>query len=92
MTCNDTCIANCCLVAVYVVYTFLCFELYTFLCLLLGLLGGQVVKALDCVCCWGCLVAKWLKRWTADPGVPGSSPTIATGVFHLGVYSALPKK
>ena len=40
----------------------------------------------------GCLVAKWLKRWTTDPGVPGSSPTIATGIFfHLGVYSALPK-
>ena len=34
-----------------------------------------------------------VKRWTADPGVPGSSPTIATGIyFHLGVYSALPKK
>ena len=32
-----------------------------------------------------CLVAKWFKRWTADP--------IATGIyFHLGVYSALPKK
>ena len=24
------------------------------------------------------LAAKWLKRWTTDPGVPGSSPTIAT--------------
>jgi len=23
---------------------------------------------------------------------PGSSPIIATGIFHLGVYSALPKK
>ena len=38
------------------------------------------------------MVAKWLKRWTTDSGVPGSSPTIATGIFHLGVYSALPKK
>ena len=26
-------------------------------------------------------MAKWLKRWTTDPGVPGSSPTIATGIF-----------
>ena len=26
-------------------------------------------------------MAKWLKRWTTDPGVRGSSPTIATGIF-----------
>ena len=28
-------------------------------------------------CAGGCLVARWIKRWTTDPGVPGSSPTIA---------------
>ena len=37
-------------------------------------------SSLECIAV-GCLVAKWLKRWTADPGVPGSSPTIATGIF-----------
>ena len=31
--------------------------------------------------CPGCLVAKWLKRWTTDPGVPGFSPTRATGIL-----------
>ena len=38
-------------------------------------------------------IHQWLKRWTTDPGVPGSSPATATGIFfHLGVYAALLKK
>ena len=43
-----------------------------------GLLGGQYYLHVY----RGCLVAKWLKRWTTDPEVPGSSPTqIATRIF-----------
>jgi len=37
---------------------------------------------------------KWLKRWTIDPGVPGSSPTIAAGIFFSprSLLSSAPKK
>ena len=43
---------------------------------------------------WGCLVAKWLKHWTADPGVPGSSPTISNRDFFFTQESTqlCPKK
>ena len=37
----------------------------------------------------GCFVAKWLKCWTVDLEVPGSSPTRQQGFSYL-VYSALP--
>jgi len=32
------------------------------------------------------MVAKWLKRWTADLSF---SPTRQQGFFHLGIYTAL---
>jgi len=40
---------------------------------------------------WGCLVAKWLKCWTADLEVSGSGLTGNRDFFLFRVHSAWPK-
>jgi len=37
-------------------------------------------------------VAKWLKHWTTDQGSQVPALLEKQGFFHLGVYSAQPKK
>jgi len=54
--------------------------------------GGDVKPSVPG--CWlvlalSCLVAKWLKCWTADQEVPGSGPTGNRDFFLFRVYSAL---
>ena len=41
---------------------------------------------------WGLKVAYWLKHWTADRKVQGSSPTCSRDLFLFWVHSALPQK
>jgi len=41
---------------------------------------------------WGCLVAKWIKRWTTDLEVPGSGPTGNRDFSLFRVHSALTQK
>ena len=38
----------------------------------------------------GLLVAYWLKHWTTDQKIQGSSPTSSTDLFLFWVHSALP--
>ena len=40
----------------------------------------------------GLKVAYWLKHWTADRKVQGSSPTCSRDLFIFWVHSALPQK
>ena len=40
----------------------------------------------------GLLVIYWLKHWTADRNVQGSSPTCSRDLFLFWVHSALPQK
>ena len=41
---------------------------------------------------WGLLVAYWLKHWTTDRKIQGSSPTSSRDLFLFWVHSALPQK
>ena len=38
------------------------------------------------------LVAYWLKHWTTDRKIQGSSPTCSRDLFLFWVHSALPQK
>ena len=40
----------------------------------------------------GLLVAYWLKHWTTDRKIQGSSPTSSRDLFLFWVHSALPQK
>ena len=49
----------------------------------------------SCTCktlLWGFLVAYWLKHWTTDRKIQGSSPTCSRDLFLFWVHSALPQK
>ena len=41
---------------------------------------------------WGLKVTCWLKHWTVDRKVQGSSPTCSRDLFLFWVHSALPQK
>ena len=49
-------------------------------------------KAVHALLVWGLLVAYWLKHWTVDRKVQGSSPTCSRDLFLFWVHSALPQK
>ena len=59
------------------------------------------IKQQEKICCYpdkpyvktneGCLVAKWLKHWTADLEVSGSSPTREQGSFIQESTQLCPK-
>jgi len=57
------------------------------------MLENLAVVSTECFSLHQAMVAKWLKRWTADLQVPGFGPTFNRDYFSSGyVHSALTQK